>query len=132
MPPEVGVGQVGSDGGGHLLGSDVGRSDERVGVGAGGVPLRQVEAGGREDRLGLRGRVGGKPGDVARAPLEPVGADPGAEDGERSGDDQRDVHALGSAGAGVGSPARARQSRSICRSIAGYTIRCRTGLIAAM
>ena len=38
----------------------------------------------------------------------------------------------GYACAGAGSPARACQPRPISRSIGGYTIRCRNGLIAAM
>jgi hypothetical protein len=42
------------------------------------------------------------------------------------------IDQLSYACAGVGSPARARHSRSICRIIGGYTIRCRKGLIAAM
>jgi hypothetical protein len=39
---------------------------------------------------------------------------------------------LGYACAGAGSPGSACQPRPISRSIGGYTIRCRNGLIAAM
>jgi hypothetical protein len=40
-------------------------------------------------------------------------------------------HVLASLADIAGSSARARQTRPICRSIGGYTNRCRNGLIAA-
>jgi hypothetical protein len=45
---------------------------------------------------------------------------------------QRRTSRLSYARAGVRSPLRASQARPISRSIAGYTIRCRNGAIAAM
>ena len=42
------------------------------------------------------------------------------------------IDPLSYARAGAGSPGSADQPRPISRSIGGYTIRCRNGLIAAM